>query len=215
MDERWRGNKYGCHGVKATPKALYLIELEKEELGKNRLTKTEVVKTVWKCYIPTALMAGMTISCIVGGNQVNLKRNAALATAYSLTEATLKEYQTKVVETIGANKEKNKGRYRQRQDKKNPSQGKEVIFTGNGETLCYEAISGRYFKSDIEKLRRVENLANNELLQDDFISLNEIYYEMGLPNTKMGDEIGWRIADGMFAFEFSSQLTEDGFLAWS
>lgn len=198
-------------GVKATPKALYLIELEKEELGKNRLTKTEVVKTVWKCYIPAALMAGMTIACIVGGNQVNLKRNAALATAYSLTEATLKEYQTKVVETIGANKEKKiKDDIAKDKIKKNPPQGKEVIFTGNGETLCYEAISGRYFKSDIEKLRRVENLANNELLQDDFISLNDIYYEMGLPNTKMGDEIGWRIADGMFAFEFSSQLSEDG-----
>lgn len=198
-------------GIKATPKALYLIELKKEEVEKDNLTKVETLKTVWKCYIPTVLMAGITIGCIIGSNHINLKRNEALAAAYSITATTLKEYQSKVVETIGANKEKKiKDEIAKDKIKNNPQQGKEVIFTGNGETLCYESISGRYFKSDIEKLRRVENLANNELLKDDFISLNDVYYEMGLPNTKMGDEIGWKLSDGMFAFDFSSQLSEDG-----
>ncbi|MFR8351429.1 MAG: DUF6353 family protein [Blautia obeum] len=34
---------------------------------------------------------------------------------------------------------------------KNPVVTREVIITEKGNTLCYDAISGRYFKSDIEK----------------------------------------------------------------
>ena len=50
---------------------------------------------------PIEIPAGVTViaaaACIVGANSVNIKRNAALATAYSLSETALKEYQSKVV----------------------------------------------------------------------------------------------------------------------
>ena len=42
-----------------------------------------------------------------------------------------------------------------------------------------------------------------------YISLNEFYYEIGLPRTKMGDELGWNIDSGLIRFEFSSQLADD------
>jgi len=41
--------------VKATPKALKLIEETKKEERKDKLTPIETVKATWKCYIPAAV----------------------------------------------------------------------------------------------------------------------------------------------------------------
>ena len=131
-----------------------------------------------------------------------------MASLYSVTEKTLKEYQTKVKDTIGEKKEQ-KIRDDVATDKllKHPVDG-DVILTGKGDTLCYDAWTGRYFKSDIEAIRKVENIVNHNLLVDDFISLNDVYYELGLDEVKMSNEVGWRVEDGIVFFEFSSQLTE-------
>ncbi len=60
----------------------------------------DIIKTAWPCYIPAAVGA-ISVFCLIGASSTNLRRNAALATAYTLSESTLKEYQEKVVETIG------------------------------------------------------------------------------------------------------------------
>ena len=92
--------------VRATPKALILIEDRKKELREDTLTPVETVKAVWICYVPAALTGTVSIACLIGANSVNLRRNAALATAYTLSESALKEYQEKVVETIGEKRSK-------------------------------------------------------------------------------------------------------------
>lgn len=197
--------------VKATPNALRILDIESSR-KKEELTKLEMVKTTWKCYIPSGIMGTVTIACIIGATSVNLKRNAALVSAYSLTEKALKEYQSKVVEVIGKNKEqKIKDEIAKDKITNNPPKESEIIFTGNGETLCYEALSGRYFKSDIEKVRKAENAINKQLLKDGFICLNDLFYELGLPSTKLGDELGWNnYDDALMIFNFSSQLSENG-----
>ena len=40
--------------------------------------------------------------------------------------------------------------------------------------------------------------------------LNDFYYEIGLDNIKLGDELGWNIDDGYIDLSFSSQLASDG-----
>lgn len=204
--------------VRVTPKAMEIINeerLDRADADENFIygsTKMEVIRLVWPCYIPTLVMGCATIACIIGANSINLRRNAALASVYSLTEATLKEYQAKVIETIGENKEhKIKDEIAKDQVRNHPLNDKEVILTGKGNTLCYDVISGRYFKNDIENIRKVRNDLNQEFLNGEmFISLNDLYYALGLSNTKMGDEIGWSIDDGQIEFNFSSQLAEDG-----
>lgn len=52
-------------------------------------------------------------------------------------------------------------------------------------------ISGRYFKSDIEKLKRAANDLSRRMLDEGYISLNDFYYEIALPETKLGDELAW------------------------
>lgn len=67
--------------VKATPKALLLINEEKNTKGGD-LTKLEVIKATWPVYIPAAVTGVATITCIFGSNIIDKKRQAALTSAY-------------------------------------------------------------------------------------------------------------------------------------
>ena len=194
---------------KATPKAMQLIEDKKQELDTDELTKLEVVKTVWPCYIPAVVTGVASTALALGANSINLRRNAALATAYGLSETALKEYKDKVVETIG---EKKEAAIRDDilKDKidNNPVNTKEIIITNDGDTLCYEPLSGRYFKSDAEKIRRGLNLLNEQMLKEDYVSLNDFYDLIGLDETGLGFDMGWHISSsgGLVEIRFVSHL---------
>lgn len=195
--------------VGATPKALMILDDHRFE----ELDKKDIVQLTWRCYIPAAIMGGISIACIISANSVNLKRNAALASVYSLTDKTLREYQSKVVEVIGENKaNKIKDDIAKDYIENDPVGSREIQETDNGETLCYDATSGRYFRSDIDDIRRALNELNRQLLNDSymFVTLNEAYFELGLSSTKTGDLLGWHMDDGTIEPSFSSQITEDG-----
>lgn len=197
--------------VKATPKALSLLEEMKKEEKKEELTPVETVKATWKCYVPAAVTGVVSTACLIGASAVNAKRNAALATAYTLTETAFKEYKDKVVETIGEKKEQVvRDKVAKERVEKNPVQNREVIITGKGNVLCYDATNDKYFRSDIEKIRKAVNDINYRLNVEMYMSLNDFYYELGLKPTKLGDDLGWNINDGLIEVNFSSQLTEDG-----
>ena len=186
--------------VKATPKALQLIEEEKEKhLDENcepidKLTPVETIKATWKCYIPAAVTGVVSTACLIGASSVNLRRNAALVTAYKLSETALADYKEKVVETIGEKKEKTvREKVATEQVKKNPATNAEVIVTGNGNTRFYDPMSGRTFMSNIDKVKSAENELNNVMLHSitGYASLNDFYDELDLSHTDVGDSFGW------------------------
>lgn len=198
--------------VRATPKALDLmakVKEETEEKDKKEIGK-EIVTKVAPVYIPSVLTCGFSIACLIGASSVNARRNAALATAYSLSESALKNYQKKVVETIGEKKEQSiRDSIAKDTIQQNPVTNTEVVITSRGDTLFYDSISGRYFTSDIEKIRKIENDLNKRLMSEMYISLNELYYEIGLRCTEQGNAIGFNLEDGLIEFEFSAQITDD------
>lgn len=197
--------------VRATPKALILIEERKEEIGAEKLEAMDMVKTTWACYIPAAITGTLSVACLIGASSVNARRNAALATAYTLSESALKDYQGKVIEMFGEKKnEAVKDAVAKDKVEKNPVVTREVIITEKGNTLCYDAISGRYFKSDIEKIKKAVCELNRQMLDDMYVSLNDFYYEIGLDSVKLGDELGWNVDSGYIDLSFSSQLASDG-----
>ena len=224
-------------GIKATPKALSVIddhiwtlyenEVENQDqmsfaewLGvdtnayswkdKTRLlSRSETIRLTWKLYLPAAAIGAATIACIISANHISLRRNAALASIYGITEAAFKEYQTKVVETIGKNKElKIRDEVSSDRIKKNPPGMKEVIFTGKGDLMCYDSLSGRYFKSNVDHIRKAVNQLNYNMLNEMFITLNEFYYAIGLAETRLGSQLGWDIGRGRLEIDFSTQLTD-------
>ena len=198
--------------VKATPKALYLIETKKEEAEVEELTSVETIKTCWKCYIPAALTTVVSAACLIGASTVSAKRNAALATAYSISEAALREYQEKVVEVVGEKKEKAvRDAVAKDQIERDPvTKSEVVIIDSNSNTLCYEPLSGRYFKSTIDKIKKAEIKLDRQMIQEMYVSLNDFYWEIGLDGTDLGDKMGWNLSKGYMDLSFSSQLADDG-----
>ena len=199
--------------VKATPKALQLMEARKQELEVEKLTPIETVKTTWKCYVPAAISGATSIACIVGSHSVNARRNAALATAYKISESAFNEYRTKVVETIGEKKEKVvRDKISEEQVKNHPVSHTEIIVTGKGKTLFFDPLSHRYFYSTIELLRKAENNLNWQINTDPFdagVTINDFYEEIGLPGTATGDNLGWNLHIGKVDIYTSAQKVED------
>ena len=198
--------------VKATPKALYLIETKKEEAEVEELTPVETIKTCWTCYIPATLTTVLSTACLIGASTVSAKRNAALATAYSISEAALREYHEKVVEVIGEkNEQAARDAVAKDQIERDPvTKSEVVIIDSNSNTLCYEPLSGRYFKSTIDKIKKAEIKLDRQMIQEMYVSLNDFYWEIGLDGTDLGDKMGWNLSKGYMDLSFSSQLADDG-----
>ena len=136
--------------VKATPKALKLIEKKKTELQVDKLSPIETIKTAWKPYIPAIITGVTSTGCLIGATSLNVRRTAALATAYKLSETALSEYREKVTDYIGERKEKSlRDEIAEDRIQKNPVTKSEVVITDKGKTLCFDPISGRYFYSTI------------------------------------------------------------------
>ena len=197
--------------VQATPKALVLIDERKRELHTSSLTPMETVRTTWKCYIPPMVSGMISTACLIGGTSENLKRNTALVTAYTLSESRLKEYQKKVIETVGEKKEQSvRDAIAKERIEKYPVSTQEVIITNKGDTLCMDYISGRYFTSDREKINKAINEINRRLINEMYIPLNDLYYELNLPSVGMGNDLGWNVDNGLIEPDFSCQFADDG-----
>ena len=196
--------------VSETPKALRIIEEEKKLQNVPKLKAFDTVRITWKCYIPAAITGGLSIGCLLGGNAEHLRRNAALAAAYNLSKTALTEYKEKVVKTIGEEKAKEvKEKVAQNKLDKNPVVEKQIIVTNKGTFLCYDSLSGRYFQSDIETIRKAQNDINDYLFSEDYASLNMFYDFLGLEHTRLGAELGWKIDSGTLQIEFDSILASD------
>jgi len=203
--------------AQATPKALQLLDEEydarqaKSEEPVEPLTKLEVIKITWRVFIPTACMGAATAACIIGSNSINQRRNAALATVYGLTEVAFREYKDKVVDTLGKSKElKLRDEISADKLKRNPPDEHTIILTGKGEVLCYDGLFGQYFRSDIEQIRKAINDLNKDFLTEMWMSVNDLYYALGVPQIPVGDEMGWDLDRGLIGIEFSTQLSDKG-----
>lgn len=204
-----------CSAVRATPKALAILDIhrQREDQGlEERLTNLEVLKLTWKCYIPTAIMLGLSTACLIGANTVNGKQKAALATAYALSETALREYKDKVIDIAPEKVEKIKDAVAQEKLNKQPKKDKEVIVTNKGEHLCFEPLSSRYFKTSIEELERCRNDLNMRMRSENNISVNEWFDAIGLKeiDSSLGDEAGWNIDDGYIDISLVSGIAGDG-----
>ena len=151
---------------------------------------------------------------IFWGHHVTIGQTAAAVAAYNLKSDELAKLEQKIVDQDG-NKRIEEMRDEILKEKvctDNISE-KDILDTGKGKMLCYEVISGRYFYSDIEKIRKACNDMNdwiNESRQygeDIEVSLNEWYDYLGLERTKIGNKLGW--SNKVVNLKFTSLLTPD------
>ena len=171
--------------VKATPKAIRILEEAKEEKGEE-LTVVETVRTAGPIYIPAIISGASTIACIFGANILSKRNQATLASAYAFLDNSYKEYKNKVSELYGddANDNIRKGIAKDKYKDYNDS------FT-DGKQLYFDEYSGRYFQSTPEDIQKAEYEINRTLAIYDGVYLNDWYEHIGLEPLDHGRDFGW------------------------
>lgn len=185
--------------VKATPKAVRLLENAKEEKGED-LTKLEIVKVAGPAYIPTAISGVSTIACVFGANILNKRQQASLASAYALLDNSYKEYKKKVVDLYGKEAD-----LEVRQELAKDNYEDEGIEVTDGNQLFYDQFSERYFETTMEKVVRAEYAINRKISLWGGADLNEFYDELGIPPVDYGEFLGWS-AGGLLEMTWSDWL---------
>lgn len=175
------------------------------------LSWKEKFSVSYRVYIPPAIAGVCTLVSIISANRIQYARGAAFALAYSGSEAAFRRYREAVSDVVKPKDvQKVAARVAEKsvQEAGKPIPGT-VLVASSGDVLCYDVFSGRYFKSDIETIRRVENNINGQLNAECYASLNEFYAGLGLPPIAAGELVGWSVPNSL-SVEFGSQLTEKG-----
>ena len=171
--------------VKATPKALQLLEEAKADKGDD-LTKLEIVAVAGPAYIPAMVTGVATIACIFGANVLNQCQQVSLASAYALIDNSYKEYKKKVEELYG--KEANA---QVQQEIAKDKYKENNIQQEDDELLFYDEFSGRYFNATMERVLVAEYQVNRELHNAGRDTLNHFYELVGLDSIDGGAALGW------------------------
>lgn len=178
--------------------------IEKKKMAKD--TKEKVVEAV-KCYAPAAVSGALTATCIIMSRNKSIKKEIALAASSKILEEEYRSYRDKVKEILGE-KEDDKVSHAVSQDKIEKTPMVSVTETGQGTTLFLESLTGRYFRSKIETVRRAENDFNRSLIEGAFANANEWFYLIGLDDVELGKDIGWSF-DHPLRIIFDSGLAEE------
>ena len=181
----------------------------------NRVKADYIFKRVrigTKHFWLVAVVIAGSITCFWIANHVSLKRLTSALTAAGLSAKAKEELEQKIKEMDG---EKHLQKVYDEIDgdkiRNNPPVESEIINTGYGSHLCYESITGRYFYSNIEKIRRAVIVCRDQLQKDGYLSINDWFCAIGLDTTDLqlcwtADNIG-EVND--FDISTSSQLTPD------
>lgn len=172
--------------VKATPKAMRLLEEAQSEKGEE-LTTLEKVQVAGPSYIPAITVGAATITCIFGANMLNKRQQAALASAYALLDSSYKDYKNKVKELHG---EEFDEEIRASIAKDKYEEG-EYDDEDDDKLLYYDEFSGRYFRATPETVFKAEYELNKLMVDDWAVCLNDLYKLLDIPTVDYGDYVGW------------------------
>lgn len=195
---------------RASYKAAHVArDLAEQDISAGPITKQEIAKEVWPLFIPAVGVGGVTIASIIFAHRVSAKEAAAMAAAYGLSEKALEEYKEKVVEKLGQNKETDiRDSIAQDRVNANPPTTSQLILAGSGKVLCHDVLTGRYFESSVEEIKRAENAVNADIVNCSYASLSQFYDEVGLPPTPYSDQVGWNL-DNKCEVQFSTVMAPD------
>lgn len=195
--------------VKATPKALKVLEEAREEKGEE-LTNLEVIAVAGPAYIPAALTGVGTLTCIFSAHILSKRQQASLISAYALLDQSYKEYIAKVDELYGEGSS-DEIKEEIAKDKYEESEHEDEL------PLFYDTFSGRYFNSTIEKVQQAEYYVNREINMRGWVDLNEFYEMLDIDPIEGGESIGWseggnfaRYWQGWVDFTHKKIVLDDG-----
>lgn len=171
----------------------------------KRLTKEQRIKVYAKIYAPPAIAILATGACVLGAHSISVKRESSLLLAYEGTRQVYDRYRASVQDRLGPEEKE----IAEKAASKAQPIPRETIIYGEGDCLFYDAYSGRYFKSTVNKIDRVVNELNYTLLREMCVSLNEFYAGIGLEGISLGGQLGWN-EQRQIEVHYGSRVTDEG-----
>lgn len=193
---------------KASYSSALEIESQRDSDHPYEFSTKQKVEMVWRNFIPPAVVGVVTITSIIMANQIGSRRAAALAAAFRISEELSGEYKNRVTEALGKQKEE-KIRSELAHDRMAAKPEGGMILVAGSEVLFFDELSGRYFKGEVENVKKAVNEINYQVNNYYAASLTEFYEKIGLPATQFSDEVGWN-SDGLLEVQYTATLYEEG-----
>lgn len=183
-------------------------EEDLQEDGKKALAivYAQTSLDVVKLYAPSVILGTLSIASILASNNILRKRTAALAAAYVTVDKSFKEYRKRVAERYGEEEE-----YKILNNIKTETI-EETVVDENGkqkkikktidvvndahnpyaqffDEACPDWTKNPAFNRDF--LRARQNYANDLLVTNKHLFLNDVYKMLGMPEIPAGQVVGW------------------------
>ena len=170
-----------------------------------RKDKTIIMTTtalrIMKLYAPSVIIGAGSIACLLQSHNVMRNRNAGLAAALAATTESFKQYRERVTEKYGdeVDKEMRYGIKKEKKEKDGKKTKEEIVVGCDEHELSgyarYFNENNMYWSEDPQYnmmfLRQNQNWANDKLISQGYLYLNDVYDALGFPKTKAGQVVGW------------------------
>jgi hypothetical protein len=176
--------------------------------GEGYMDSRQKVELVWKEFVPTLIAGSASITCIIAANHIGTRRTAAIAAAFKISEQLGEEYRDRVVNTLGKQKEE-KMRSELAGERIARTGGAETIIISGSEAMFYDEMSGRFFKGEMENVRKAVNDINYKVNNYYSASLSDFYELIGLSRTPFSDSVGWN-TDELLEVQYTATLMAEG-----
>lgn len=184
---------------------LYTKEDEKKDLAMvYAKTGVEMVKV----YGPSILVGTFAITSILAGHNIMRKRYAATVAAYMTLDQNFKDYRNRVIERFGQELDK------ELRFNIKAKEVEEIVVNEDGTQEIVKTVVNevdpttigdyaRFFDEwcigfeknnpeyNLMTLRRLEDYANDLLVNRGHVLLNDVFDSFGLPRTPIGAVVGW------------------------
>lgn len=180
--------------VTGTIKAKELINKKKAELGVEKLSVKETIKTVWKCYIPTASLGIISAAATISGSKISLDRTAAMGALYNAGRDALNDYQKATEETVGKETEEQIEAKATDKRQNSEEQPGPLYFCGNEKFKFIDSLTNMRVYSTKNEIDAAVNDFNAELIDSEYLSLNDWLTMLpGGKECEVGNMLYWHI----------------------
>lgn len=203
----------------------YSIQVEKQE---RRIVMFATTGKFIRLYGPPATLMIFSIGCILGAHRIMAKRNVALMAAYKLVEEAFSKYRKRIVDELG---ERADTHFMYGEEDVEGGETRKYIDEEGVEHDLHPVLNhlsgfSRFFEADkpdqmggwtgstqwskvheynLDFLKAKESHFNDMLLIKGFVTINDVFAELGFPPTEAGMICGWRYksdrGDGYISFK--------------
>ena len=182
------------------------ISYTNEEARKDKvIVYASTALDIAKIYAPSVILGGVSIAAMVQSHNILNKRNAALAAAFTTASESFSKYRKAVIDRYGerADFEMKHGIRTEKieveeTDENGKTKKKKVTVDVMDDYSEYarfydDGCNGWEKDPDYNKmfLKAQQQYANDKLVAQGYLFLNDVYDMLGIPRSKAGQVVGW------------------------